>query len=137
MMDLRTDLFKTLPREVTSTIAVRDTLTFPDATQDVLYFDAVHCQKGKFGIGWHILVTLDGTVELGRDIETIGAHSKRLNEESVAVALVGGKDENGYRAYTRTPEQEEALEDILEVLRSLYPYAGVHDEPRSEDTRHP
>lgn len=127
---LRTDLFKTLDRDETRFIAVRDSLTKPDPEYTVKYFDAIHCKRGRLGIGWHFLILVSGCIQLGRDINTCGAHSKDIDEVSVGVGIVGGKNEDNEDEYTRTPDQLEALTDLIEVLSSKYPGATVHDDPK-------
>lgn len=124
---LRTDLFKTSNRVETQYIAVRDTRTLVDPELDVKYFDAIHCRKGKFGIGYHFLVLVSGDIQLGRDLETCGAHSRNLDDLSVGIGVVGGKTEEGERENTRTKDQLEALDDLVEFLLSIYPAAEVSD----------
>lgn len=126
---LRTDLFKTLPRLETKYIAIRDTLTKPDADIDILKMDTLHCRRGRLGVGYHFLVLLDGTVQLGRSIETYGSHSRKLDDCSVAIGVVGGVDQEGNRAYTRTSKQVAALNDLIALLSKLYPLATVDDKP--------
>lgn len=49
-----------------------------------------HRQKGWSGIGYHFVVRLDGTIEKGRPIETVGAHAgPEGNFDSIAVCLTG------------------------------------------------
>ena len=124
---LRTDFFKTVERAETRFIAVRDTLKKPDL--DIKKLDAIHCRQGRLGVGWHFLVLADGTVQLGRDIDTCGSHSKGMDNLSVAVGVAGGTDENGDRALTRTAEQWEAIDDLIDFLSARYPGAEVSDNP--------
>jgi hypothetical protein len=126
---LRTDLFKTMDRAETRFIAVRDTLTKADPELDIRHFDQTHCRRGRLGVGWHFLILVSGDIQLGRYINTCGAHSKNLDEVSVAIGIVGGKDDERKLNYTRNPEQEEALADLIEVLKGIYPMAEVNDSP--------
>lgn len=135
---LRTDLFKTVDRAETRFIAIRDTLTKPDLEYDIQTMDEIHCKSGRLGVGWHFLVLTSGTIQLGRDIETCGAHSrdetcvahsKDLDKISAAVGVVGGVDEHGTRINTRTVEQREALDDLMVVLGGRYPDALTSDVP--------
>ena len=130
-MTLRTDLFRTVDREVTKYIAVRDTITRPDKAKDMTIqrLDELHCLNGKFGVGYHFLVLLDGTTEVGRKETTIGAHSRNFDAISVSIGVVGGVDEEGNRCNTRTPEQLEAIKYLVETLQHTYPNAEVHDNP--------
>lgn len=126
---LRTDLFKTVERAETRFIAIRDTLTKPDPEIDAKVMDTIHCRQGRLGIGYQFLLKINGTIQLGRDLKTCGSHSKNLDRISVGIGVVGGTDDKGDRAFTRTPEQEEALADLLSVMREFYPDAEVDDRP--------
>lgn len=128
---LRTDLFKTVDRAETRFIAVRDTLTRPDKVEetDAKTLDAIHCKQGRLGIGYHFLIILGGVIQLCRNVDTCGSHSRDLDELSVAIGIVGGTDADGNRSFTRTPEQQEALDDLIEFLARKYPEASVDDHP--------
>lgn len=126
---LRTDLFKTVERAETRFIAIRDTLTKPDPEIDARLMDEIHCRRGSLGVGYHFLIVMGGDIQLCRDIERTGSHSRDFDDISVAVGVVGGTDDQGERAYTRTPEQLEALNDLVEFLQQRYPQAEVHDRP--------
>lgn len=126
---LRTDLFKTNDRVDTKYIAVRDTLTKSDANIDALMIDAMHCKRGSLGIGYHFLILTSGTIQLCRDIETVGSHTKDVDPLCVAIGIVGGTDHEGERINTRTPDQLESLKDMLEFLSARYPTAEVSDRP--------
>ena len=126
---LRTDLFKTVDRAETRFIAVRDTLTQADPNIDIVEMDVRHCRQGRLGVGYHFLLKVNGDIQLGRDINTIGSHSRKYDCNSVAIGLVGGVDENGDRMFTRTADQEDALSDLTDFLRSVYPGSEVHDTP--------
>lgn len=126
---LRTDLFKTMDRVHTRFIAIRDTLTTPDPTFDVLALDLKHCRQGRLGIGVHFLINTTGDIQLGRSVDTVGSHSRDFDTVSVAVGVVGGLNEDGDRIDTRTPEQVEAITDLTAFLTAMYPDAEPHDRP--------
>lgn len=126
---LRTDLFKTVDRAETRFIAVLDSLTKPDRELSIKDMDVLHCKQGRLGVGWHFLILASGTIQLGRDIETCGSHSRGLDNISVAIGVEGGVDNEGDRALTRTSAQWEALDDLLVFLKDRYPEAEVSDNP--------
>lgn len=126
---LRTDLFKTVDRAETRFIAIRDTLTKPDLDIDIRDLDVIHCKQGRLGVGWHFVVLGTGTIQLGRNIETCGSHTKGQDDLSVAVGVVGGLDEEGTRALTRTTEQWQAIDDLVRFLQDRYPDASISDNP--------
>ena len=89
-----------------------------------------HRDKGWNGIGYHYVVRRDGSIELGRPIEEVGAHCVGHNSHSIGICYEGGLDANGEEADTRTPEQKVALRKLLEKLHQQFPKAlivGHHD----------
>lgn len=82
--------------------------------------DAWHRERGWSGIGYHYLVLLDGTVEVGRPEWKIGSHCKGYNGHSIGIAYAGGLDASGHSADTRTPGQKEALRKLIARLREKY-----------------
>lgn len=51
-----------------------------------------HLNKGWAGIGYHFVIRKDGTIELGRPMETIGSHAYGYNSESISIHLCGNFD---------------------------------------------
>lgn len=78
--------------------------------------DRWHRERGYAGIGYHYLVRLDGTVERGRPVGTVGAHVGGHNTGSVGICYVGG----GTGQDTRTPEQKKALRALVRALRTVF-----------------
>ena len=73
--------------------------------------------RGWADIGYHYLVRLDGTIERGRDLATVGAHTRGHNATSVGVAYVGGLDEDGNACNTMTEKQRRAIIQLVRALR--------------------
>ena len=67
--------------------------------------DRWHRERGFNGIGYHYVICLDGKLEKGRDVALVGAHCKGWNERSIGICYIGGLDENGRPADTRTNAQ--------------------------------
>lgn len=91
-----------------------------------------HKRKGWSDIGYHYLITRDGKVHLGRDVDIAGAHVSGYNSNSIGVSYVGGVENRPGVPYeklkpkdTRTEEQKAALLSLLIDLRKLYPYAVI------------
>jgi len=121
---LRCDLFKTLPREETRIIAIRDLRLDPDKPveeHDVFHYDEEDCRRGRFGLGVHFLVKRDGTYETGRDVNLRGSFGKRYSHTAVAIGVVGGEREH------RTEAQKRTIKDLIDLLTERYPGATVHD----------
>lgn len=94
--------------------------------------DKMHQERGFAMIGYNYVVDLDGTVEDGRPLSRDGAHcntaglsGKSYNKHSIGIVYVGGLDENGNPADTRTPEQKRALADLVYRLINEYPIVEV------------
>ena len=79
-----------------------------------------HLQRGFTDVGYHYVIKLDGTIQDGRDIRTIGAHCKGYNYGSVGIVYVGGLDEEGKGKDTRTNEQKESLLNLIDDLLLAY-----------------
>lgn len=54
--------------------------------------DRFHRSKGWNGIGYHGLITPDGLIWLGRDINEVGAHTQGKNGTSIGLCLLGNFD---------------------------------------------
>ena len=94
--------------------------------------DKMHQERGFAMIGYNFVVDLDGTVEDGRPLTRDGAHcntaglsGKSYNKHSIGIVYVGGLDENGEPADTRTPEQKQALANLVYRLMDEYPIVEV------------
>lgn len=83
--------------------------------------DKWHRAKNFACIGYHYVITLNGTIQKGRRIENVGAHCKGNNTNTIGVAYVGGIDENHQSADTRTEAQKIALNVLLAELVKKYP----------------
>lgn len=87
--------------------------------------DRMHRQRGFNGIGYHYLVCLDGTVEVGRPEDAVGAHVTGHNLCSIGISYVGGVDAKGKAKDTRTPAQKMALRKLLTELRKRHQNARI------------
>jgi hypothetical protein len=108
-------------------IVVHCTATPPDLDIGAEEIDAMHRRKGWNGIGYHSVVRLDGSEELGRDpdgdgnaTEHVGAHAYGYNTGSVAIVYVGGIDSSNRPADTRTPEQRTKLFEVVERWQAQF-----------------
>ncbi len=101
-------------------IIVHCTATRAGRAVSVKDVDAWHKERGFAGIGYHYLVELGGNVDAGRPVERAGAHCKGHNQRSIGVCYVGGLNQTGKPADTRTPQQKEALKKLIERLRAEY-----------------
>ena len=83
--------------------------------------------RGWSDIGYHYVVTLDGKIKGGRDVNISGAHCSGHNAYSIGVCYVGGLDRYGIAKDTRTKEQKASLERLLRRLKEpkFYPSAKI------------
>lgn len=88
--------------------------------------DRAHRSRGFESIGYHYVVRLDGSIERGRQIECIGAHCLGHNDRSIGIAYVGGLDETGKPADTRTESQRQSIIRLLTELKRSYPETTIH-----------
>lgn len=84
-----------------------------------------HNSRGWNGIGYHYVVLLDGTVQLGRPCNQPGAHCYGYNRHSIGVCYIGGLDNSGKPADTRTEAQRKALRKLIRELHATFPDAKV------------
>lgn len=84
-----------------------------------------HKSRGFTCIGYHYVIGLDGSVEKGRPVETVGAHALGYNAESIGVCYIGGLDSFGKPKDTRTNRQKFALSCLLTQLHARFPDAII------------
>lgn len=82
--------------------------------------DKWHKDRGWAGIGYHMVVHLDGRVEAGRPIEKVGAHVAGHNTGTIGYVYVGGITKSGASKDTRTPEQKAAMLRITKEAIKKY-----------------
>lgn len=94
--------------------------------------DKWHKERGFVGIGYNFVIDLDGKVEVGRPLSRDGAHcntagtsGKSYNKHSIGICYIGGLDENGNPADTRTVEQKLSLYNLVYKLMDQYPIVEV------------
>lgn len=103
--------------------------TKPDQDFGVVDVRRWHKGQGWNDVGYHFIVKLDGTIEKGRPLHIPGAHVKGHNADSIGVCYIGGVDENGMPADTRTEAQKESLDQLLTYLAYRFdaPISGHND----------
>jgi N-acetylmuramoyl-L-alanine amidase len=84
-----------------------------------------HLDKGWSDIGYHYVIELDGSYGIGRDENTVGAHVKGINTNSIGICYIGGVDKEMNPLDTRTLEQKESLEILIKHLMLKYPDAEL------------
>ena len=119
-----------MKREATHYLVVHCSATKP--SQDVgveeirrWHTDPPPAGRGWADIGYHFVIRRDGSAEVGRFTEDVGAHVEGHNAVSLGICLVGGLNEQGEAAPEYTAEQWNALRVVLLGLSGRWPNAEV------------
>ena len=104
----------------TDTIEIHCTQTPADMDFGVEKVTSWHKSRGFDTIGYHYLIKRDGTLQVGRDEDVVGAHAVAVNGTSVGVALVGGGTVDMGWENNFTPVQFETLKSIIIKLKDKY-----------------
>ena len=86
---------------------------------------------------FHYVILKDGTIYVKRDISRPGYHAPGRNADSVGIAYLGGMDERGLPADTRTQEQKLAMKGVLDMLQAIWPEAEIKGAYRFSRTDSP
>lgn len=109
-------------------IVLHCTATEYDKDFDVSDVRKWHLKRGFRDVGYHYLVKLDGTVQIGRPIEEIGAHAVAIGDKTnyynrygIGIAYVGGLLHNSpFNTLLMHPDQLFSLVDVVHRLCVLY-----------------
>lgn len=94
---------------------------------DAKTIDRWHRERGFSSIGYHFVVKLDGTIEIGRPLGYIGAHCLGHNANSIGICYIGGIERNTRKSKdTRTEKQKKSLLELLQYLKLKFPSATIH-----------
>lgn len=74
-----------------------------------------HKGNGWSGIGYHMVIRKDGTIERGRPEETVGSHAYGFNAKSIGINIVGDFEQS-----TPTDAQIEAAARLIAYLSEKY-----------------
>lgn len=106
-------------------IIIHCSATRPDQDITAKQIHQYHVTHNKWqGIGYHFLIRLDGTIEGGRPISMIGAHTSGHNQRSIGICYAGGiVNVNGKTLPkdTRTPEQIRSMYCLVRTLLHCFP----------------
>ena len=110
-----------IKRELTDTIAIHCSATPPTMDIGVEKIKEWHVKdNGWDDVGYHYIITRNGTIEPARPEEMQGAHAPKVNDRSVAICLIGGSDANGGWSNNFTDEQWVTLKALLLNLTKKY-----------------
>lgn len=106
-------------------IVVHCAATIEGRDHSVLELERWHKARGFKKIGYHYVVTLKGTVYLGRPETEVGAHVEGHNATSIGVCYIGGLGLDAKPKDTRTDAQKKSLRTLLTELKRRYPKAMI------------
>lgn len=91
-----------------------------------------HLERGIYSerglTGYHYIIRRSGLIELGRDLQAIGAHAHGFNDFSVGICLVGGVKKEGGQLVAEnnfTQDQFDSLADLVRKLKRIYETAAL------------
>lgn len=105
---------KLLVRPKTDTIVIHH-VGIPDGDTSAAAIHRAHLANGWAGIGYHYVIRKDGTIERGRPLATVGAHSQSQNYHTVGINVTGN-----FQKEIPTKAQIHSLEDLLFWLCKTY-----------------
>lgn len=112
-----------IPKYAYKYITVHTTATPLSQYHDVHTIRAMHKAQGWSDIGYHVLITRDGLIQIGRPWNVMGAHVKGFNPNNFAVTLVGGVKKVGGKWVgdnNYTESQWKALQIVITDVARLY-----------------
>ena len=78
-------------------------------------------ERGWSDVGYHFVILLDGTIQFGRPLHKIGAHTLGQNLSSIGICYIGGKGSD-----TRTKQQKESLIILIKTLKRIFDKPKVY-----------
>ena len=112
-------------RKETNYIVVHSTNTKSTANISIRTVDEWHRKRGLLKIGYHFFVKRDGKIEVGRNPNEVGAHTKEHDLDSVSICLAGGLDNKGDVSSNYSTKQLESLFILIKTLKHIHPDAKV------------
>ena len=122
-------------REKTDIIVIHCTQTPKDMDIDVDKVTQWHKERGFVTIGYHYLIKRDGTLQVGRDEDVVGAHAVQVNGTSIGVALAGGGTPDMGWENNFAPIQFQTLKSILMKLKDKYDIQKIIGHYQVEDKK--
>ena len=116
-----------MARKLTDFIIIHCAATKPSMDIDIDTIDSWHRKRGFFSVGYHFVIKLDGTRQIGRSLDEVGGHAKGFNHRSIGICLVGGVTEDDHTVAENnfTKFQWVELEKLIEELLRSFPQAKV------------
>lgn len=107
---------KKMPASDVKHLVVHCSATKADQNFHAADIDRWHRAQGWSKIGYHYVITRDGTTEKGRLDDEPGAHAHGVNTKSLGICMVGGIDKDGKPEDNFTDDQKNSLYALLTQL---------------------
>jgi N-acetylmuramoyl-L-alanine amidase len=111
-------------RKETKYIVIHSSDTTPEENVNVKDLDTKHRKEGLFSCAFHKVITRDGDVQDGRNIQIAGAHIDTTitlsNKNSIGICLIGGKSTDGQPDCNYTFKQYSSLIELIAKLKIEY-----------------
>ena len=108
-------------------IIIHSAYTPAGREHDVDDIRAWHMARGWSDVGYHYIIKLDGTIQAGRPLDKIGAHTKGKNQGSIGICYIGGMSADDRSPEdTRTSNQKQALQQLVSGLNTTFGGLTVH-----------
>lgn len=96
-------------------------ITTPNCNWGVSELSAYERDKyGRKNTGYHFIVKRDGTIENGRPLYKPGVFCTGRNKHSIGICYIGGVNQQGKFADTRTDQQRFSLTRLINKLMLMY-----------------
>lgn len=113
-----------IKRQSTKHIIVHCSATRPSMDIGVREIRQWHKSERDFlDVGYHFIIRRDGSIETGRQVNQVGAHTKGFNSTSIGICLVGGVNEKMKPEDNFTPAQFSTLKGLVASLKEQFPDA--------------
>ena len=87
---------------------------------DISEVDLWHRKQGWDKVGYHYYIRLDGTLQIGRELNEVGAHCKGQNSKSIGVCFEGGKNPDGSKWSSPDNAQLLTYDSLKAYLDSIF-----------------
>jgi len=89
MKNYKLDFRNLTDRDKTDQLVIHHTGDDTDDNLSAEDIHKIHLANGWAGIGYHYVIRKDGTIEIGRPVDCIGAHAEGENNHTIGIHLSG------------------------------------------------
>lgn len=102
---------------------------------DISEVDLWHKKRGFSKVGYHYYIRLDGTLQIGRELNEVGAHCKGQNSKSIGICFEGGLNPDSSKWSTPLNEQLLTYDSLISYLNSIFGDLSIHGHYDFSDTK--